>query len=129
MVTLRTNKALTGPDLGIPSLTFQAFYEAKYGEVAWDALDKIPKEEWMAYLIWYRQVLEIPVRNSTRVDLIEHEAAVNGFKLTTAGVGCTGTEQRVLYARKVVLATGIQVGLCHVARWQKMPLLCARALP
>ena len=54
MVTLRTNKALTGPDLGVPSLTFQAFYEAKYGDLAWEPLDKIPKEEWMAYLIWYR---------------------------------------------------------------------------
>lgn len=54
MVTLRTNKSLTGPDLGIPSLTFQAFYEAKFGDAAWEALDKIPKEEWMAYLVWYR---------------------------------------------------------------------------
>jgi hypothetical protein len=43
-----------GPDLGVASLTFQAFYEAKYGEAAWEALDKIPKEEWMAYLMWYR---------------------------------------------------------------------------
>lgn len=44
----------SGPDLGVPSLTFQAFYEAKYGEAAWEALDKIPKECWMAYLLWYR---------------------------------------------------------------------------
>lgn len=56
-----------------------------------------------------RQVLELPVRNSTRVDLIEHNAAVNGFKVTTASIGGTGTDQQVLYARKVVLATGIQV--------------------
>lgn len=54
MVTLRTNKALTGPDMGVPSLTFRSFYEAKYGATAWQVLDKIPKEEWMAYLIWYR---------------------------------------------------------------------------
>lgn len=46
--------SIAGPDLGVASLTFQAFYEAKYGEAAWDALDKIPKEEWMAYLMWYR---------------------------------------------------------------------------
>ena len=45
-----------GPDLGVASLTFQAFYEAKYGEAAWEGLDKIPKEEWMAYLMWYRWV-------------------------------------------------------------------------
>lgn len=43
MVTLRTNKALTGPDLGLASLTFQSYYEAKHGAAAWQALDKIPK--------------------------------------------------------------------------------------
>jgi hypothetical protein len=40
--------------MGVPSLTFQSFYEAKYGKAGWAALDKIPKEEWMAYLMWYR---------------------------------------------------------------------------
>lgn len=40
-----------GPDLGVPSLTFQAFYEAKHGTAAWAALDKIPRQEWMAYLV------------------------------------------------------------------------------
>jgi hypothetical protein len=46
--------AAAGPDMGVPSLTFQSFYEAKYGAAGWAALDKIPKEEWMAYLMWYR---------------------------------------------------------------------------
>jgi len=31
MLTLRTPKYLTGPDLGIPSLTPRAWYEAKHG--------------------------------------------------------------------------------------------------
>jgi aspartate oxidase len=64
-------------------------------------------------------VLQIPVRNSTHVDLIQHEPAINGFKLTVSRAAATGgvlqqqqqqQQQQVLYARKVVLATGIQVG-------------------
>ena len=31
MPTLRSPKVQTGPDLGIPSLTFQAWYEAQHG--------------------------------------------------------------------------------------------------
>jgi hypothetical protein len=46
MRTLRTPKHLTGLDYGMPSLTFQAFYEARFGLAAWHKLDKIPKEMW-----------------------------------------------------------------------------------
>ena len=31
MIMLRTPKDLTGPDLGVGSLTFRAFYEAQHG--------------------------------------------------------------------------------------------------
>ena len=41
MVTLRTPKYLTGPDLGVASLTFRAFWEAQYGEESWAAVGKI----------------------------------------------------------------------------------------
>jgi hypothetical protein len=57
------------------------------------------------------------VRNSTRVDLIQHEQAINGFKVivssaaAAAGRGVLQQQQQVLYARKVVLATGIQVSV------------------
>lgn len=155
MKTLRTNKALTGPDMGVPSLTFQAFYEAKHGEAAWASLDKIPREEWMAYLVWYRcvlpiacivacarctfpvqqlvsdamtavllvaallllcrDVLRLPVRNSTRVDKIEHEPAFGGFSITVSSTAPGSSDTNVLYARKVVLATGIQVRAHSVA--------------
>ena len=33
---------------GMPSLTFQAYYEARFGAAAWQALDKIPKQLWCA---------------------------------------------------------------------------------
>ncbi len=35
MRTLRTPKHVTGPDLGIPSLTPEAYYEAQHGEGSW----------------------------------------------------------------------------------------------
>lgn len=41
----------------LPTLYWpQSYYEARYGAEAWAALDKIPKEQWMEYLVWYRQV-------------------------------------------------------------------------
>ena len=46
MRTLRTPKYLTGPDLGIPSLTPRAWYEAQHGAGSWEALGLIPKETW-----------------------------------------------------------------------------------
>ena len=38
MITLRSPKFTTGPDLDIPSLTFQSWYVAQWGEAAWQAL-------------------------------------------------------------------------------------------
>src|SRR5258707_1994118 len=71
MATLRSPKQLTGPDLGIPSLTFRSWYEAVAGEAAWQRLVKIPPQDWMAYLAWYRRVLGLPVRNGVRLTAIE----------------------------------------------------------
>ncbi|AIT80780.1 NAD(P)-binding domain-containing protein [Novosphingobium pentaromativorans] len=102
MRTLRTPKQLTGLDLGIPSLTFRAWYEAQYGLEAWEELDKISRSEWMRYLRWYRQVLELPVRNDTRTTQIEP---------LPGGIYRVHLEKGApLLARKVVLATGIQGG-------------------
>ena len=67
METLRSPKQLAGPALGIPSLTFRAWFEAQFGRDAWDALDKIPRLQWMDYLRWYREALALPVQNGHRV--------------------------------------------------------------
>ena len=67
MRTLRTPKYVTGPDLGVPSLTPAAWYEAQHGAGSWEAMGLIPKETWAAYLAWYRRILNIPVRSDTRV--------------------------------------------------------------
>jgi hypothetical protein len=42
METLRTPKDLTGPDLGVPSLSFRAWYEAQHGAEGWAALGRSP---------------------------------------------------------------------------------------
>lgn len=100
METLRSPKSLTGPALGVPSLTFRAWFEAQYGEAAWDALDKIPRLQWMDYLRWYRRVMDLDVRNEHRVSGIRpHPDHVELTIESPAGsIGLT--------ARHVVLATG-----------------------
>lgn len=106
MITLRTPKHVTGPDLGIPSLTPRAWYEAVYGAQAWRTLDKIPREVWQDYLNWYRRVLDLPVRNETavtRIDPIVSETAGDIFAVTVEQAG----HRETLFARKIVLATGI----------------------
>jgi cation diffusion facilitator CzcD-associated flavoprotein CzcO len=64
----------------------------------------------MDYLVWYRNVLAIPVQNGSRcarIDPIDPSSASAGFRVT---VQRAGGATEVLCARKVVLATGIQGG-------------------
>lgn len=105
MHTLRTPKYITGPDLGIPSLTPRNWYETVYGKQSWDELTLIPKEHWAEYLQWYRKVLDIPVRNQTQAGAIEWSEKEQAFAvpLTDKTNGKTETQ----YTRKIVLATGI----------------------
>ena len=67
METLRSPKELTGPALGLPALTFRAWYESQFGHSAWTALDKIPRLQWADYLRWYRRVLDLDVRSRQAV--------------------------------------------------------------
>jgi cation diffusion facilitator CzcD-associated flavoprotein CzcO len=118
MATLRSPKQLTGPDLGIPSLTFHSWYEAVAGTASWDRLDKIPPGDWMDYLSWYREVLDLPVRNETRLEAILPAGDFLG--LSTRGPSGAGA----LYCRRLVLATGIDgCGVPHV------PAVVEAALP
>jgi cation diffusion facilitator CzcD-associated flavoprotein CzcO len=120
MRTLRTPKHITGPDLGIPSLTPRAWYEAQHGEGSWEALGFIPKEDWAAYLAWYRRTLEIPVRPDTRVGALRWDAAESAWQVPCERAGATET----LHARRVVLATGIDGS----GAWE-VPALIRDALP
>ena len=102
MSTLRTGKTVTGIDLGIPSLTPRAWYEARFGRAAWDRLDKIPPSVWQEYLDRCRDVLGIPVENDTELSLIEP-----GEDFLIAHLAGPDGARRVR-ARKIVLATGIE---------------------
>ncbi len=97
METLRSPKQLTGPALGLPSLTFRAWYEAQFGPAAWDTLWRIPRPQWMDYLRWYRQVLQLPVENGVRL---------TGLRPHGDGLVLDFADGRTLAARRVVLASG-----------------------
>ncbi len=101
MPTLRSPKYLTGIDLGVPSLTFRAWYEAQHGAAAWEALGKIPTDMWMAYLMWFRRLLDLPVENDCRLERTEPVDGIFRLHLTRAGLPDT------IYARKVVYCTGL----------------------
>src|SRR3982751_1773126 len=57
MPILRSPKHLTGPDLGVPSLTFRAWYEAQHGSDGWEKLYKVLRLDWMDYLVWGGKVV------------------------------------------------------------------------
>lgn len=99
MQTLRSPKTLHGPALGLPRLTFRAWFTAQWGVDAWQALDKIPKGQWMDYLVWYRRVLDLPVRNNVRMTGI---APAGDF----ISIGVEGAESGQILTRRLVLATG-----------------------
>lgn len=106
MVTLRTPKHLTSIDLGVPSLTFRSWWEAQFGPEGWESVDKIPRGDWMDYLRWYRNVLNLPVLNEVKLQQIE-PAAEGIHRLYLSGNKAPSDS---ILARKVILATGIQGG-------------------
>lgn len=100
MDTLRSPKTLPGPALGIPSLTFRAWYEAGFGKDAWGMLYKIPNAVWVDYLTWLQHVLKLPVEHGTAVREIAPSAGLLRVRIETP------RGQETLFARRIVLATG-----------------------
>ncbi len=124
MPELRTPKLLNGLDLGLPSLSVQRWYATRFGDAAWQGIDRIPRTLWMDYLRWYRDALQLPVENGVEVldvrphasadasnDFIEVETRVNGKTV-------------IRLARLVVLATGTDGG----GAW-RVPAFVSDALP
>ena len=101
METLRSPKQLTGPALGISSLTFRAWYECQFGLDAWDQLDKIPRTQWMDYLRWYRKALNLQVRNLHEVKKV----IPRSDKLVELHIQSPKGLETV-YARRLIMATG-----------------------
>lgn len=102
METLRTRKEAAGPALGIPSLTFRAWFEAQFGEDSFNAMGFVPRAMWMDYLTWYRDVLELPIENDS--EIIGVELLDNGLVELTRQTANTTDK---IHARRVILATGI----------------------
>jgi len=100
MPTLRSPKHLGGPDLGVGSLCFRAWYEAQHGAEGWQALYKIPTLMWRDYLLWVRDTVSLPVENHTALIALEPY----GELLRAELAGARGRE--TVFARKVVLALG-----------------------
>jgi cation diffusion facilitator CzcD-associated flavoprotein CzcO len=101
METLRSGKEYMGPALFLPNLTFHAWYKARFGNKAWRDLDKIPTNLWAEYLVWYKDVLGLPVVNGCRLQTIipDHEQIRLSF------TNSRGAQFEVT-TYKVVLATG-----------------------
>ncbi|MFF0816042.1 NAD(P)-binding domain-containing protein [Rhodococcus sp. NPDC003318] len=118
MRTLRTPKTISGPELGNPALTFQAWYESIHGAGAFDAIDRIATADWADYLTWFRRQVGVEVRRGVRVTGVE-PVEPGRIRLHLADAHRTWTED----ARKVVLATGVSgTGTPNVPR-------VVRALP
>lgn len=104
MRTLRSPKGLTGPDLGVPSLTYRAWHEARAGDpAAWDALHKIGRVDWRDYLLWLRETVGVGVENGVALAALDpHGATLLRAVLRDAASG----REEVVYARHAVLASG-----------------------
>lgn len=102
MPTLRSPKNQTGPDLGLPSLTFEAWVDALRGPGSFERIYMIASEDWQAYLHWCRRVLELPVRNDTALTGIAQGRLDDGGRCLLATLSTGET----IAARKIVLATG-----------------------
>jgi FAD-dependent urate hydroxylase len=104
MKTLRSPKHLAGPDFGLPSLTPRAWFEAVYGAEAFASLDKMSRQDWMAYLDWYRAVTKPDIRNDTTLVGIEPAGTWLHLRLDTP------EGPSLIACRSLVLATGIDGG-------------------
>src|SRR2546423_1847295 len=91
MDTLRSPKHLTGPDLGVASLTYRAWHEARFGTAHWEKLHKIDRLAWAEYLLWVRKVVGLPVEN---------EVSVNHLDLVPGAVRATLADGKTIFSRK-----------------------------
>ncbi|MFH5925182.1 SidA/IucD/PvdA family monooxygenase [Roseomonas xinghualingensis] len=103
MRTLRTPKHVIGPDLGIPALTPRAYFTARDGAGAWEALSKIGRVDWQHYLDWLEETLRLPVTHGHRLLRIGHTGLNEPLELVFG----TATGEVAIRARKLVLATGM----------------------
>lgn len=100
MQVLRSPPELAGPALGFASLTFRAWFEAQFGRAAWDRLHRIPRTQWMDYLVWYKRVIGADVENDCEMTAID-----GGDDHVVLSLRSAAGERKVA-ARRVILANG-----------------------
>lgn len=106
MPTLRTPKAWPEPEFGHPELSFRAWYEDLHGEARYEALDRIPRLDWAAYVDWVGDALQVPVRHRTR--LVDVVPSGDRLTLVLEVAGPDGTHTVEETTRKLVLANGVE---------------------
>lgn len=125
MPELRTPKHLNGLDLGLPALSVQRWYTARFGDAAWAAIDRIPRTAWMDYLRWYRATLNLPVESDCEVtDVRQGLRSTDGDGRLLAVDTVRAGQRQTRLARVVVLATGTD----GAGAW-RVPRFIADALP
>jgi len=114
MHTLRSPKHTKGIELDVPSLHVRRWYEAVYGEQAWQEIDLVPRLDWNDYLLWYRSVTDAPMAHRTRVTAVHRPTDPDGaFQVELSPVdddGQTGSDTRTVTARRVVFSLGLDGG-------------------
>jgi cation diffusion facilitator CzcD-associated flavoprotein CzcO len=104
MNRLRTPKSVPGPELGLPGLSFQTWYEATRGADAYAAIERVPRKDWAAYLAWLRHFLDVSVRYGAQ--LLRIEPAADHLRLHLEVNG----RETVETTRKIILANGVGGG-------------------
>ena len=102
METLRSPKQVVGPALASPSLTFQAWFKAQFGHIAWEQLDKIPRLQWGEYLQWFKLMTNPQV--FSQYQLVDVQLTPSGSELFFE----TPDGGKRYIAQHVILATGME---------------------
>lgn len=101
MLTLRSEKEAAGPSFGRASLSFQAWYEARFGKEAWEKIELATPLEFADYLQWYQKLLHLPIKSHHRLKKITPLSD----SLFSLEFEVNGTSSAYL-TKKIVLATG-----------------------
>ncbi|WP_176083764.1 NAD(P)/FAD-dependent oxidoreductase [Martelella sp. HB161492] len=101
MKTLRSPKTLAGPDFGIPSLSPRAWYETVHGADSFAGIEKIARPDWMDYMLWFRDAIDVDIHNETRLEALAESD--NGVRLSLSGNTALPAE---ITCRHLILANG-----------------------
>ncbi|MDL9999577.1 NAD(P)/FAD-dependent oxidoreductase [Variovorax sp. J22P240] len=127
MLTLRSPKHVGGPELGVPSLSFRAWYEAQHGEGSegsaegtpgWLALHKIGRVDWRDYLLWVRDTVGLQIDNGVSLRSVSH---ADGGRVLLIELEDAQGRREIVRTRQLVLALGRDGS--GAPRWPAFPSL------